>query len=388
MTCLLVLRAVDQGKLSLEQEVTAPAEAFRNLDKDGSSAGIQAGEVLTVKNLLYCMMVVSANEAANILAVTEAGSVDAFVDEMNAEAETLGCTDTHFSNAIGLQDARHYTSAWDLYLITKEALTYDSFLTICDTADVVIPATNLSGERHLYTTNYLLSNWRAVGYKYSSAHGVKTGSTSEAGHCLVSTAGRDGLSLVSVVLGCDRVVGSNGVANVKSFSETKRLFEWGFANFSYKTILTPNDMLGTMPVTLSREQSSVLLHPEAEVTALMPNNLTADDLTKTLHFAKKTVEAPVSKGEELATVELSYGGTVYVKAPLVALNDVSADRFLVLRQQVRQFFDRTAVRIVCALVILLLAILVIWKITVGRRRYRYGKSVKPQRGYRGRRHRF
>lgn len=388
MTCLLVLEAVDSGKLSMEQEITAPEEAFSGLDADGSTAGIKAGEVLTVKELLYCMMVVSANEACNILAVTAAGSMQDFVDAMNQRADSLGCADTHFANAIGLQDTRHYTSAWDLYLITKEALTHDDFMTICDTSDIVIPATNLSKERHLYTTNYLLSSFRALGYIDKDAHGIKTGSTSDAGHCLVSTASKGSLRFISVVLGAEKVTLPTGKSQVQSFSETSRLFDWGFDNFSYQTALTTEDMLASMPVTLSRQASSVALHPAEDVEILMPSAIKPEKLTRTIRFTQKTVEAPVTQGDRLAEVDLSYNGTVYATVPLVALDSVAASKTLVLWNSIRQFFSNTAVKLICALLGLLLLTLIVWKITVGRRRYRYGRSVRRPRGYHGRRRRF
>ncbi|MEG1593462.1 MAG: serine hydrolase, partial [Oscillibacter sp.] len=143
MTALLVLEAVDSGKLALDQMVTASASALEGLAADGSSAGIKVGETMSVENLLYCMLIVSANEACDILAEAVSGSVDAFVTAMNAKAKALGCENTHFVNPNGLHDSRHYTSAWDLYLITKAAMEHEEFMKICDTADVVLPATNL-----------------------------------------------------------------------------------------------------------------------------------------------------------------------------------------------------------------------------------------------------
>ena len=163
MTALLVLEAVDSGQLSLDQQITATESAMEGLAADGSTAGIQAGEILTVEQLLQCMLIVSANEACNILAEQVSGSVDAFVDAMNAKAEALGCEGTHFVNATGLHDSQHYTTAWDLYLITKEAMKHEDFMRICDTARATIPATNLSEERNLYTTNYLIDTWRSQG---------------------------------------------------------------------------------------------------------------------------------------------------------------------------------------------------------------------------------
>ena len=249
-------------------------------------------------------------------------------------------------------------------------------MTICDTPDVIIPATNLSAQRHLYTTNYLLSSFRALGYIDKDAHGVKTGSTSDAGHCLVSTASRNGLNVISVVLGAQKVTLANGKTQVQSFSETSRLFNWAFDSFASQTVLTPNDMLQSVPVTLSREASSVALHTGADVVTLMPKDIKPEDLQRTVTLKQDSVKAPVTAGEVLGSVELSYNGTVYAKADLVALNDVSASKLLTMWDNVKLFFSRTIVKVACVLVALLLVALVVWKLTVGRRRYRYGRSVR------------
>ena len=383
MTALLTLEAVDQGKLALDQELTATATALDGLAADGSTAGIKVGETMTVENYLKCMLIVSANEACDVLAEGVSGSVSAFVDAMNARAAELGCKNTHFVNPNGLHDSQHYTSAWDLYLITREALKYPEFMAVCDMGVAEIPATNLSESRRLRTTNYLLSNWRAAGYLYPDAHGIKTGSTSEAGHCLVSSATRGSRSLISVVLGAERVVGENGVADVKSFSETSRLFEWGFANFSTQTVLTELDMLADVPVALSKIDS-VAVHPDREVTLVLPNDVGPEDLERKLTL-EENVQAPVSAGQELGSVELSRNGTVYVTVPLVALNDVEASKLLTFWFNVREFFGRTSVRVALIVIGLLILAGVVWKLTMGRRRYRYGRPARRTRGYRGRR---
>ena len=323
-----------------------------------------------------------------ILAEAVSGSVSAFVEEMNAEAQALGCENTHFVNPTGLHDPQHYTSAWDLSLIATEALKYPDFLTICDSIKEIIPATNLSSERVLRTTNYLLDTWRALGYRYRNAHGIKTGSTSDAGYCLVSSAEKGELRFLSVVMGCERVVDASGKADVKSFSETKRLFEWGFENFSYKTVQSVNDMLASIPVTLSQETNSVVLHPAEDVVVLLPNALSADDLKRVIRFERQSVEAPVQAGEVLAEAVLSYGDTEYAAIPLVALNDIDASRSLVLLAQVKAVLAKPIVKIAVILVVGLLLALLIWKLTIGRRRYRYGKNVRPSRNYKGRKRGF
>ena len=388
MTALLVLEAVDSGKLSLDQSITA-SDTITQLDSDGSSAGIQVGEVMTVEQLLYCMLVVSANEACVILAEAVSGDVDTFVEAMNAKAQALGCENTHFVNPTGLHDPQHYTSAWDLYLITKEAMTHEDFMRICDTGDITLPATNLSPARSLHSTNYLISVWRSRGYYNTDAHGIKTGSTDAAGPCLVSSATRDSLSFVSVMLGCEQLQLPGNEIRTMSFYETNRLFNWAFDNFSYQTVLTSDEILKEVAVSLSKVDH-VTVHPAEDVEVLLPKGLKAEDLERTITLTSDPVEAPISAGDVLGTVTLSYDGTDYATVDLLALNDVEASRLLTFWHNVKTFFSQTAVKVVCVLVVAAAAALLLWKLVFGRRRYRYGRSVGPtgrRGGYRGRRRR-
>ena len=388
MTSLLVLEAVEDGKLSLDQEITASETAFVGLSADGSNAGIKAGEIMTVRNLLYCVLVVSANEACNILAEAVSGSVEAFVEQMNQRAEELGCENTHFANANGLHNPDHYTSAWDLYLITKEALKNETFATISDTANVKIPATNLSGERNYWTTNHLLSTWRVIGYLDKRAHGIKTGSTDEAGHCLVSSATQGSMTYISVILGAERVE-ENGVGNIRSFSETSRMFDYGFENFTYKTIIEKTEPIKDVAVTLSKTDC-VTVHPAKDVETLMPKGLNAEHLERTVILTDETVEAPVQEGQKLGTLELSYDGKVYATVDLLAMNDVEASKALVFWRDVQEFFAKKSVRIAIVVLVVLILVFLIWKLLFGRRRSRYGRSASRRSGggYRGRGRRF
>ena len=387
MTALLVVEAIDKGQLSLDQEVTA-SSTIESLDTDGSTANIRPGEIMTVEQLLYCMLVVSANEACVILAEAVSGSVDAFVDQMNEKAQALGCENTHFVNPTGLHDSQHYTSAWDLYLITKEALTHKDFVRISDTGDITLPATNLHEARALHSTNYLISVWRSRGYINKNAHGIKTGSTSEAGHCLVSSAAKGSLSFISVVLGCDRLTLEDGEIRTMSFYETNRLFQWGFDNFSYKTILTADEYPKEVAVSLSKIDH-VTVHPARDVEILMPNDLEPEDLERTITLNSDPVEAPITTGDKLGTIQLSYQGTVYATEDLLALNDVEASRLLTFWRDVKLFFAKPAVKIAGVVLAVLLVVVLLWKLIFGRRRYRYGRRVGFSRreSYRGRRRR-
>lgn len=382
MTALLVFEAIDSGKLSLSQTVTA-SNTITSLDSDGSTANIQPGEVLTVEQLLYCMLVVSANEACVILAEQVAGDVTTFVSMMNAKAQELGCENTHFVNPTGLHDPQHYTSAWDLYLIAKQALTHADFLRICDTGSITIPATNLSDARTLHSTNYLIDGWRSRGYLNKDAHGVKTGSTSDAGHCLVSTATRGSLSFISVALGGDRVTLDDGEIRTYSFYDTNLLFNWGFDNFAYRTVLTKDQVLKEVAVSLSKIDH-VTVHPAENVSVLMPSVLTAEDLEQTINI-QDPVEAPVKAGDKLGTVELSYDGKVYATADLLAYNDVDASPLLTFLRDVKEFCGRTSTKVAGGVLAGLVVFLGSWKLVFSKRRYRYGRSVgRGNRGYRGR----
>ena len=154
MTAALVLDAVQDGTLSLDQMITAGDTAWQGLDSSSSNQNIQVGEQMSVKDLLYCLMVASANEAANILAVAVAGSIENFVGMMNAKAAELGCTGTHFVNPDGMPDDDHYTTAYDLYLIGKYAMQNEQFRTIVSTKEYYVEPTNMTeNRRHFYNTN-------------------------------------------------------------------------------------------------------------------------------------------------------------------------------------------------------------------------------------------
>lgn len=389
MTALLVFEAIERGELRLDQPITASANSVAGLPDDASTADIVAGETLTVEQLLYCLLVVSANEVGNILGEAVSGSVTAFVADMNQRAKELGCENTHFVNTSGLPDNEHYSTAWDIYLFTREAMKYDEFMTICNTKAYDIPATNKSEARELHSTNYLISNWRATGYLYSGAQGIKTGSTDAAGYCLVSSAVRTDRQLISVVLGAELMKTEDGDTRVGSFTETSRLFDWGFENFTTKTVLTENEMIQNVPVALSKEVDSVAVHPAYTAEAVLPSDLEPEALQRTVTLYEDVVDAPVSDGQELGTITLSYNGVEYATVPLQAVADVNASRFLVVKHALKEFFSRTIVKILLVmLVILAVLIFLFGKTFMRRRRYGSARSKRMRhRSYRGRRFR-
>ena len=388
MSALLIFEAIERGELRMDQSVTATASALRGLPEDGSTADIVEGETLTVEQLLYCMLVVSANETCNILGETVAGSVDAFVERMNQRAQELGCKNTHFANTTGLTQSGHYSCAYDLYLITREAMTFEDFMTIVNTKSYEIPPTNKTEEeRVLHSTNALISNWRLAGYLYSGAQGIKTGSTDAAGQCLVSSAVRGSRTLISVVLGAEKVEKENGSGYiVESFTETARLFDYGFDNFASHQVLDENELIQEVPVALSMQVSSVAVHPAETTEAMLPKDVKDEDLVRTVKLDNETANAPIAAGDRLGEITVSYNGQDCVTVPLLAVADVSVSRFLLARHNIGLFFSRPSVRIAAIALVVLVAALVLWFKLYGRDR-RYGKSNKGyrQHSYRGRR---
>lgn len=388
MTALLICEAVDAGQMQLNQAITAGDEATK-LPSGASTVGIKVGEVLTVEDLLYCLMLPSANEAGNILAEALDGSVESFVAHMNRRAQELGCEDTHFMNPHGLHDDDHYTTAWDIYLITTAALEHELFAEICDTASYTVPETNLSKPRELHTTNYLISNWRTRSYYYEDAIGIKTGSTPEAGYCLVSSAERDGRRLLSVVLGAERVTAEDGTIYTKSFSETTRLFDHGFDDFRSLTLLSDDEFICEVPVELSSEANYVIVHPSEGVTRMISTDLKAEDFTRTVTLSAESVDAPVAEGDVLGTITVSRDGVVYGEAQLLALNDVSASKLLIRQRQLKEFVATTRFKLLVAGAAVLAAGLIALRFVLAARAQKYSKrrSGYSYTGYRGRKKR-
>lgn len=392
MVALLVFEAIDEGKIALTDSVTATESAFEGLSSDGSTANIVPGETMTVEQLLNCMLIVSANEACNILAeaVCGEGNISQFVQRMNERAAALGCENTHYVNTSGLHDPDHYTTAWDIYLITRALMPYEKFMEICNSKSAEIAETDHNQRHVLHSTNRLISNWRELGYLYRDAQGIKTGSTPEAGYCLISSALRGSRHMISVVLGAERVTLEDGVTiQTRSFSETSRMFDWGFDNFVLRDILSSSDLVQEVPVALSSEASYVSTHAAEDIACLLPDNVEPDMLERTVTLTNDTVDAPVSAGDVLGKLTLSYNGKVYAETDLLALNDVSASWFLTAQRRVSDFFAKPLVRILLIVVVLLIVALVVY-VTMFSRRRRYGHRRRgaAHGGYHGRRRRF
>ena len=391
MTCLLTLEAVDEGKLTLDQVVTASSSIHTGIGEGASTADIKEGEEIRVIDLLYAALIPSANEACNVMAEAVAGDVASFVDLMNQRAAELGMTDTHFANTHGYHDDNHYTSAYDVFLMCQEAMKHETFRTIVTTKSYDMPATNIHPEvRTVHSTNALISNWNVTGYLYSYATGIKTGHTNESGYCLAAAATKEDRSLISVVMGCEREPGTSGSKGRTDFSETIRLFEWGFNNFSTQTILdTTKRDIPEIEVTLGKGTNYVTLEPQGEISALLPNDISTEDFKYDYTLNANSVEAPVEKGQVLGTITASFNGKEYGSLPLVASIGVEVDTLMYNLDRIQKFFSQLWVKILLVILLVVILFFIVRRLIFGGRRgsRRGGYSYSGGSRYSGRRRR-
>ena len=338
MTALLTLENVS----NLDETVTSEAVDFENVTADSSNAGILLGEQVTVRDLLYALMLPSANEAAYMLARHVGGSWEQFVDMMNDRAAELGCTGTHFCNPCGLHEEDHYTTAHDLYLIAKEAMKDVTFRDIVSTVQHRMAKTNLHEERIIYTTNQLIfSSFQP--WSYANCLGIKTGHTSQAGNCFVGYAEYGDAKLFSVVLGCSD--SSKEYPSVAaSFTDTKKLCQWGFENFTSKTLARQGEEVTYTKVKLSTDTNQLLLTAKADVVALLPKDLDVKEL-ELVEDITEEVKAPVKAGDPIGTATYRYNGTDYGTVELVALNDISRSTVLFYADKLSTFFQSMVFKI-------------------------------------------
>lgn len=346
-----------------EDIITVPAEAVDGLFELGSASYLLAGEEISFMDLMEYMLIASGNDAANAMAIHISGSISAFADLMNNRAQELGCTNTHFVNPHGLHDEEHYTSARDLLRIAKAAMQNPTIAEIVAKDEVVLPITNKHPQTTTkYTTNYLISRKSTRDYYYEGAIGIKTGTTTPAGLCLVAACVKGDYTYYTVVLGAEK--GENGERN--QFIETAKLFDYGAENFSQQVMLSSSEPIAEVPVRLSNEKDSVVVTPSENITAMLPNAFETSDLTMR-YTVEESVAAPVQAGDVLGKLTVSYEGKTW-QLDLVASSDAARSTVLYILDRITGFFASTAFKIIVASIVALIVILVVYVILVNRRR--------------------
>ncbi len=304
MSILLILEAIDSGKIKLTDEVAATENA---VSKGGSQIWLEVGEKMSVNDLFKAVVIASANDACTLLGEYVAGSDSAFVDMMNKRVETLGLKNSHFENCTGLDDevTNHYSCAYDLAVIAKEVMKHKLILKY----STVWLDSLRNGKTELNNTNKMIN-------KYNGMTGLKTGTTSNAGFCLCATATRDGISFVSVVLGAQ--------TSDERFALTQELLDYGFANYKLDNIKIDNSKLKTVKVKNGVDKS---ITPKCELNKklLLPKN--SDKITYEYSFLDE-VKAPVKKGDKLGVITVYSGNKKISSIELKSDKNIKSVTFL------------------------------------------------------------
>ena len=316
MTMLLIMEAIDTGRIGWDDTVTASETAAA---KGGSQVYLKVGETMTVADMVKAIAVSSANDCACAMAEHIAGSETGFVAMMNARAAELGMKDSHFVNCTGLDDDAeakdHLTSAYDIAVMSRQLLKYHPDIKKYTT---IWMDTLRNGTFGLSNTNKLVRF-------YSGATGLKTGFTSAAGYCLSASAQRDGMDLVAVVMGCE--------TSQQRFAACKSMLDHGFANYALLTPEMPQS--AAVPVTLGTMEA-VTAVPSGQEALLIDKAQRSSVSVQT--SLDESVKAPVSKGQRLGTMTVKSGDQVLAQIPLVAEHAVPrltwGDIFLQLLKQV------------------------------------------------------
>lgn len=307
ITAILVIE-----NYSLDEKVTASYDAIMNIPQGYATANIQVGEELTIKQLLDMLLVHSANDAANVLAEYAGGSISSFVAMMNTKINELGLTSTHFTNPYGLQDDNHFSTAHDLAVMMQYCLKNNTFKQLSGQASCAIPATNKSAPRKYASTNELLiaGNINYSPYVISG----KTGFTSKAGGCLVSMAYHNDLELISVILNSN-----------DRFGDTRKLYNYGYDNYSLKNIVNANDVITSIEIKNASKTPYKLDVLVSETVPVLAKN--SDDLKNiTPEIAlNKNISAPITEGQTLGKVSYTVYGVTYT-TDLIAASNIEANK--------------------------------------------------------------
>jgi len=320
MTCLIAVENAD-----IKDKITVSAESLSSIDKAFHTLALLPGEEVTLEQMLYCMMVGSANDAALVIADYVGGTVTQFVAMMNQRAKDIGCTSTKFLDPTGLGklSAGQQTTARDMAKIVNEAIKNDLFCEFFSATLYTLKPTNLSGERRVSTTNYLMTPGMVAFYD-ERVTGGRTGITNDRKRCLATTAvsGNGKLEVITVILGAVPTYNESGTKTTRfgNYEDTRDLIKMAFQDHHIVQVFRKDQILDQYAVTNGSCQLSV--GPAHPVTTLLPSDVTIDDLTVRYVMGSQSVSAPVQIGDKIDTVQLWYKNVCIAQSELIAKNAV------------------------------------------------------------------
>lgn len=315
MTAILALENCDLNdvaKVSYNAIFTVPVGY--------SNANLQLDEELTIEQLLYVLLISSANDAANVIAEHIAGSIESFATMMNTKANEIGCKDTHFVNANGVHDENHYSTAYDLALIGKYAMKNEMFRKIVATTRYTLPITNKydKADRIFVTTNKLVNSKSGQYYEYAT--GIKTGYTDAAKNCIVASAKKDGLEFIAVVMNTT----NDASIDTNKFSDCKVLFDYGFNNYVSKLLCAKDSVYKVVKLrNASRENNSLNILYEDNVDVFIGKSDINKDFYPEVELNNK-IKAPIVKGTVVGKISYTVDDIKYT-TNLIAGQDVDSN---------------------------------------------------------------
>lgn len=313
---MTILLALEKGELT--DTITFSHEAVYSIEQGSAHIAIQEGETLTLEQVLYGIILRSANECANAAGEYVDGSLEAFAEHMTERAKELGCQNTNFVNANGLFDENHYTTAYDMALIAQELLKNETYRSLMSNTYYEIPATNKQSEtRYLYGQHQMLNPNSLYYYEY--AEGGKTGYTVEAQNTLVTYAKKDDTELIAVVLKC---------AGAEHYVDTKTLFDYGFANFKTAKILSAGELSQNVNITetyndKTETKETIAAVLTQDVYATLPLDADPTQVQSSIQ-CEESQSVPIEEGQVLGTVLLTLNGETIGTADLTAQKAVAA----------------------------------------------------------------
>lgn len=318
MTAMLAIELGDP-----EAVVTVTKTALDSVAIGSVSAGLKVGEEIKLRDLLYCMMVGSANDAAAVIAEYIGGTQAGFVGMMNERAMELGCENTLFMNPNGLSHEKQYSTARDLAKITYAALESELFVELFSAIKYSVPATNKSEERQVVTTNHLMSKETVRNQFDERVTGGKTGALSTTDRSLISTAESGDQKYLAVVMSAKGTVTANGlsVKTFGNFEETRALLDHGFENYSRRQLLHTDQVMEQFAV--AGGENDVIAHPAAAVEVILPNDAAILDISYRCNVSDAGLTAPLKKGNVIGTVEVWFRGICVGSSDLIAMYDVN-----------------------------------------------------------------
>lgn len=354
------------------KDLDATIEITEDPGVDGSSMYLEKGEIFTVKELLQGLLIHSSNDAAEVLAKYVSGSVSDFADLMNKEAKAIGCENTHFNNPHGLPDTNHYTTAYDMAMMARETMSNSVIREIVSTKSITFemcdtPTSRRFITRTFYNTNKFLTSTEKIEYKgqlvdikYDIVDGIKTGYTDDAGRCLLASAVKNGMRVITAVF---------KDSGTDVYVDSRTLIDYAFDNYYSKTLVNKEEYTDNKRVLFTKQKELIYEPAYSYKIVLEKGNSISGNYTTKVNLDYKL---PISTGDKVGTLDIYNGKTLEKSIDLIAKNDLNSVFAFITENKVVKYSVRLALALITLFVLFIISRL-IKKYRIKRRRIKRRK---------------